>query len=58
LLPTRFDDARNLASESKLTEAEPAHLELAQKAARAAANAAPVAMTDFKLRLLNQFCHL
>src|SRR5882672_11607283 len=40
-LPARLQDARNLALERQLAEAEPAHLELPEVAARTAAQLAP-----------------
>jgi hypothetical protein len=56
-LPTGFGNARDIAGERKLPEMEPAHLELAQIAACAAANAAAVPMADFELGFPDQLRH-
>src|SRR5439155_2104579 len=50
-LPARLQDARNLALERQLAEAEPAHLELPEVAARAAAQLAPMIGARLELRL-------
>src|SRR5215510_10978834 len=50
-LPARLHDARNLALERQLAEAEPAQLELPEVAARAAAQLAPVIGARLELRL-------
>src|SRR3989442_8384451 len=50
-LPARLHDARNLALERQLAKAEPAHLELPEVAARAAAQLAPGIGARAELRL-------
>src|SRR5436309_759969 len=50
-LPARLHDARNLALERQLAEAEPAHLELPEVGARAAAQLAAVIGARAELRL-------
>src|SRR5690349_19544750 len=49
LLPTGLDDARDLAVQRELAEAQPADAELAQKTARPAAAPAAVAVTGRQL---------
>src|SRR5262245_19168273 len=51
LLPARLDDARDLARERQLTEADAAHLELAEVAAGPPAPAAAGVLADRELRL-------
>src|SRR5579871_941513 len=51
-LPARFDDARNVAPQSEVAEADPAEVELAQERARAATLVAAVAMPNTPLRRL------
>src|SRR5262249_58328652 len=48
--PARLDHARHLTLERELPEAQPAHLELAQVTAGAAAQLAPVVATRRELR--------
>src|SRR5499426_3723539 len=50
-LPARLHDARHLALERQLSEAEPAHLELPEVAARATAELAPRIGARLELRL-------
>src|SRR5882762_2667059 len=50
-LPARLHDARNLALERQLSEAEPAHLELPEEGARTAAQLAPGIGARAELRL-------
>src|SRR5207245_11369160 len=54
-LPARLHDARNLALERHLAEAEPAHLELPEVAARTAAQLAPRIGARRKLRFPLRF---
>src|SRR5882672_3444969 len=54
-LPARFSDAGNFSLERHAAETDTAHLELANIGARAAANAATIAMLDLELRLLLVF---
>src|SRR5271154_2501691 len=59
LLPAGFRDAGNFALERHAAETDAAHLELADIAASAAANAATVAHANFEFRLfecLGDFC--
>src|SRR5215472_37512 len=59
LLPTRFHDARNFSTERHAAKTDAAHLELADIAARAAANAAAVAHANLEFGLLarlGDFC--
>src|SRR5215471_6157277 len=51
LSPARFDDARDLAAQRQPTEADAAHLELAQITARPAAYLAAVVLAHFELLL-------
>src|SRR6185437_6280166 len=51
-LPARFDDARDVAAQREVPEADPTHVELAQKRARAPTVVAAVAMTNTPLRRL------
>src|SRR2546426_7580638 len=52
-LPARLDDARNLPAQRQLAEADAAHAEIAQEAARPPAAVAPVATPHLELRLLS-----
>src|SRR5205807_1703367 len=52
--PARLDDAGDVTAKRQLTEAEPAHLELAQVGAGAAAALAAVAGADLELVLLGK----
>src|SRR5437773_1578349 len=51
LSPARLDDARDLATQRQPTEADAAHLELAQIRARPAADLAAVLPANLELRL-------
>ena len=55
LLPARLDNARDLALERQATEAQTAHAELTQKAARSPAELAPVVLAGAELRLPRVF---
>ena len=50
-LPTRLNDARNLASKGQISKADPAHLELSEIAARSSADAAAMVTTHLEFRL-------
>src|SRR5271155_5156231 len=50
-LPARLDDAGNLPDQSQLAETEPAQMELPQKRAAAATEAAAAVRLDFELGL-------
>src|SRR5688500_11762601 len=52
--PARLDHARDLAAEREVTEAEAAHLELAQEGTGATAPLATVLLTDLELGLLGK----
>jgi hypothetical protein len=45
-LPTRFDDAGDVAAEREVSKADPTEIELPEKRASAAALVAPVAVTN------------
>jgi hypothetical protein len=51
-LPARFDDARDVAPQGQIPEADATHLELSQEGPRTSALLASVAMTDPPLRRL------
>src|SRR5881394_45307 len=61
LLPARLDDARDVAAQGELAEAEPAHLELADIRARPAAALAAALDADLELvllgKLIDQLAH-
>src|SRR5580704_13445060 len=57
-LPARLGHAGNLALQRKAAETDAAHLELAQKRARASANPAAVAPANLELRRLLLLCEL
>src|SRR5205807_3004753 len=59
LLPTGFHDAGDFSAQRHASKTDAAHLELANIAARTAADAAAVAHANFELRLLaglGDFC--
>jgi len=51
-LPTALCYARQLATQSKISEANTTQFKLAHKAARATATAAPIPEADFEFQLL------
>src|SRR6188472_4296696 len=60
-LPARFDDARDVATEGQIPEADATHLELAQEGARTPALLAAISMTNPPLGSgtvhVDGFCH-
>jgi hypothetical protein len=56
--PASLHDAGNLSLERQAAEADAAHLEFTQDAARAAANAAAVALANLKFQFSPRLCEL